>query len=108
MRHEASAAELGGPRGLDTELPAHAERRRSVYLRAGGCCTYCGRVLSLDEMRLDHDVWGVQWHQVPEASLACACAQCHEDKGRRTREEYRAHRRMLLARQILAGLGGGA
>lgn len=89
-------AQLMGPDAL------HAVRQR-VYLRHGGYCTYCGRVLHVDEVCLDHDE--ASWANVAsEDELRCACFGCHAEKGERTRHEYRTHRRMVLARQMLASL----
>jgi 5-methylcytosine-specific restriction endonuclease McrA len=77
-----------------------------VYLRDGGCCVYCGRVLRPEEVRLDHDHHGRAWSEVPEEALAVACAGCHEDKGARTRAAYRAWRRLRHAHEVLAALRG--
>lgn len=75
-----------------------------IYLREGGCCAYCGRVLHLDEVCPDHDYPGAAWQELPESELLAACAACYRDKGSRTRAEYRVHRRMLHAREVLRTL----
>lgn len=78
-----------------------------VYVRDGGCCTYCGQVLRADEAVLDHD--GHPGAEPPEEELCCACRDCHADKGeRRTREEYRALRRLHHAHDVLRHLARGA
>jgi 5-methylcytosine-specific restriction endonuclease McrA len=82
------------------------EIRRRVYARRGGTCRYCGRVLLLHEVELDHDLVGTHSEEVPEQELHCACSPCRQEKGERTAEEYHAHRRMRHAHEMLAGLGG--
>lgn len=76
-----------------------------VYLRAGGCCAYCGRALRLDEAHLDHEEGPEAAADAPEEELQCVCAECREEKGTRTGAEYRAIRRLRLAREMLQLLG---
>lgn len=95
-----------GAEAAESLADAYDDVRRRVYLRHGGYCTYCGRVLLLHEARLDHDARDTEWHRASEDTLRCACSECHRDRGLRTRAEYRAHRRMLHAHQMLRSLNG--
>ena len=81
-----------------------ASRLWNVYVRVGGSCTYCGRALRLEEAHLDHELGASALAAAPDSELLCSCAACRDEKGRRTGAEYRVFRRMLQAREMLAGL----
>ncbi len=85
----------------------HEDLRRRVYLRHGGYCMYCGRVLRLHEVRVDRESVDAPGASLQEDSLGCACPDCHSARGERSRAEYRAHRRLLQAHQMLHALKRG-
>ena len=80
------------------------ERLQRVYLRVGGCCTYCGRALMLHEAHLDHDEGGSHLAIAAEDQLRCACGECQAEKGERTAAEYRHIRRTRQALEMLSTL----
>lgn len=91
-------------------MESAGDRHRLIYVRDGGCCTYCHRALRPDEAQLDHDHPGVHPEHVALEDLRVACPDCRTEKGARTAGEYRAARRASLAREMLhhlAGRGGG-
>ncbi|WP_455424807.1 HNH endonuclease [Dryocola sp. LX212] len=57
--------------------------KRKVYVRDGGMCQLCGRVVDLCESELDHKV-ALQFggNNEPE-NLWTLCIPCHEDKTKR-------------------------
>jgi len=83
-----------------------ADRRWRVYLRDGGCCTYCGRALRAEEIHLDHDQPGAREEDLALEHLACACGDCRSEKGDRTGVEYRSFRRVRHAHEMLHHLAG--
>ena len=85
-----------------------SDRLLRVYLRRGGCCTFCGRVLRVDEAYLDHDhsEAGLRVEHVAEDRLHCVCGGCRTDKGDRNAADYRAARRARQALQVLETLAG--
>ncbi len=85
-----------------------SDRLLRVYLRRGGCCTFCGRVLRVDEVHLDHDhpESHLSVEHVEEERLHCVCGDCRSDKGSRNAADYRAERRARHARQVLETLAG--
>lgn len=85
-----------------------ADRRLRVYLRDGGCCTYCGRALRAEEIHLDHDHPGARIEDLDLEHLSCACPECRAEKGDRSGVEYRSFRRLRHAREMLDHLARGS
>lgn len=88
-------------------MKLETDRLWRVYVRGGGYCVYCGRVLRAEEAYLDHDEPGVVVDAVSEDSLSCACGDCRHEKGDQTGAEYRSFRRLRHAREMLHHLAGG-
>ncbi|MHB1296371.1 MAG: HNH endonuclease [Anaerolineae bacterium] len=61
--------------------------RRTVMLRDGYCCQYCGCQPPKAQLTVDHVVPRVRGGGSTWENLVCACKSCNQRKGSRTPEE---------------------
>lgn len=54
--------------------------RERVYERDGGQCIYCGKVIELGEMHLEHKIPRVFGGTNEETNLLCSCKECNFEK----------------------------
>lgn len=66
-----------------------SRRRREVFLRSGGCCTYCGTPLRLDgEWHIDHSFPKALGGDDTAINLVAACSNCNLAKADRSALEW--------------------
>ncbi|MFO0723078.1 MAG: HNH endonuclease [Myxococcota bacterium] len=69
--------------------------RENVFLRDGGRCQYCGRVLHRNEATYDHVIPRSRGGRTNWTNIVIACLGCNQRKGGRTPEEARLRLRSL-------------
>lgn len=61
--------------------------RRSVYVRDGGACRYCGKWLNYDQFTLDHVLPRIKGGTHEQYNLVVCCMECNQKKRCLTLEE---------------------
>lgn len=69
----------------DTREPS---RRARLHRETNGCCIYCGRPVSLDQMEVEHIVPKAKGGADALTNVVCSCSQCNAAKKDMTLEEY--------------------
>lgn len=62
--------------------------RSRLWEESAGCCIYCGRPVSLEEMAVDHIVPRSMGGADSYQNKVCACRACNAQKGSTPLEEY--------------------
>jgi hypothetical protein len=63
--------------------------RGHIYAKTLGRCAYCGRVITLKEMQVDHVVAFEMWGRDDDDNLLPACRGCNNYKHTLTVEKFR-------------------
>lgn len=63
--------------------------RLQVYEKYGGCCAYCGKPLSIDEMQVDHKVPLRLGGEDGMGNYMPSCRMCNHYKGGNSLEGFR-------------------
>jgi len=77
--------------------------RRTVILRDGHTCQYCGKGLTKSNMTIDHIIPKVKGGKTTWGNVVCACKACNLRKGSKSLRQANMHLRSKPARpQYLA------
>jgi len=86
-------------RGMHRRRTGEARfNRRTVYLRDGGRCQYCGAKVPLDAATYDHLVPRCQGGETVWENILLSCVPCNQKKGGRTAAEARMAPRSMPRR----------
>jgi len=72
--------------------------RRTVMLRDGHTCQYCGKCLTKSDMTIDHIVPRVRGGKTTWENVVCACKACNLRKGSKSLKQSNMHLRSRPAR----------
>lgn len=70
---------------IPTREPARRER---LHAETNGCCIYCGKPVSLQEMEVEHIIPKAQGGADALTNVICSCPQCNAAKKDMTLMEY--------------------
>lgn len=64
-------------------------KKKAIYEKTNGSCSYCGASISMDQMVADHVVARVSGGSNSIDNLLPSCRSCNSSKGSKTLEQFR-------------------